>query len=165
MDVAAANAVFLLGEHDDGASFRRLVGEGGNLRRIGELPLRDALHGDELRGLAVAEGDRAGLVEEKRVDVAGRFDGAARHGEHVEAHEPVHAGDADGRQQRADRGGDQRNEKRDEDDNGNGCRPHSSRSSGSVATTIRKIRREAGKQDRERDLRSASSGARRPRPA
>ena len=66
----------------------------------------------ELRRLAVAQRDRAGLVEQQRVDVAGRFDGAAGHGQHVEAHQPVHAGDADGRQQRADGGGDQRHEQR-----------------------------------------------------
>ena len=43
--------------------------------------------------------DRAGLVEQQRIDVAGGFDGTARHREHIEAHQPVHAGDADGRQQ------------------------------------------------------------------
>jgi hypothetical protein len=42
---------------------------------------------DELVGLAVAERDRAGLVEQQRVDVAGRLDRAARHREHVVLHE------------------------------------------------------------------------------
>ena len=41
-----------------------------------------------------------GLVEQQRVHVAGRLDGPARHGQHVALHQPVHAGDADGRQQR-----------------------------------------------------------------
>ena len=72
--------------------------------------------GQELGRLAVAEGDGAGLVEEQRVDVARRLDRAAGHGEHVEAHQPVHAGDADGREQRADRRRDQRDEERDERD-------------------------------------------------
>ena len=56
----------------------------------------DARHRDELGGLAVAERDRAGLVEQQHVDVARRLDRAARQGEHVAAHQPVHAGDADG---------------------------------------------------------------------
>ena len=69
---------------------------------------------DELRGLAVAERDRAGLVEQQHVDVAGRLDRAARHREHVALHEPVHAGDPDRREQRADRRRDQRDEQRDQ---------------------------------------------------
>ena len=114
--VAAADAVLLLGQHDDRAALRRLVGERGELRRVGELLLGDAAHRAELGRLAVAEGDGAGLVEQQRVDVARRLDRAARHGEHVEAHQPVHAGDADGREQRADRGRDQGDEQRDQHD-------------------------------------------------
>ena len=106
-DVAAADAVLLLGEHDDRAPFGRLVGERGELRRVGQLRLGHAAQRPELGRLAVAEGDRAGLVEEQRVDVAGRLDRAPRHGEHVEAHQPVHAGDADRREKRADGGRDQ----------------------------------------------------------
>ena len=64
--------------------------------------------------LAVAERDRAGLVEQQDVDVAGRLDRAAGEREHVAAHEPVHARDADRRQQRADRRRDERDEQRDE---------------------------------------------------
>ena len=114
--VVLAQAELLLGEDDDRAALRGLVGEGGELRRLGELALGDAGDGQELGRLAVAEGDGAGLVEQERVDVARRLDGAAGHGEHVEAHQPVHAGDADGRQQRADGGRDQRDEERDERD-------------------------------------------------
>ena len=115
-DIAAPDAVFLLGEHHDGAAFRRLVGERGELGGIGKLPLADALHRLECGRLTVAERDGAGLVEQQRVDVAGRLDGAARHGEHVEADQPIHAGNADRRQQRADGGRDQRHEQRDEND-------------------------------------------------
>ncbi len=97
VDVAAANAVFLLGQHHDGTAFRRLVGERGELGGIGKLLLGHAAHGQKGGGLAVAEGDGAGLVEEQRIDVACRLHGPARHGEHIEAHQPVHAGDADGR--------------------------------------------------------------------
>ncbi len=59
-----------------------------------------------------------GLVEQQRIDVARRLDRAARHGEHVEAHEPVHARDADGGEQRADCRRDQRHEQRDQHDDG-----------------------------------------------
>ena len=82
-----------------------------------------AADGQELRRLAVAEGDRARLVEQERLDVAGRLDGAAAHGEHVALHEPVHAGDADGREQPADRRRDEADEQRDEHDDRDGrCR-------------------------------------------
>ena len=70
----------------------------------------------ELGGLPVAERDRAGLVEQQRRAVAGRLDRAAREREHVPAHEPVHPGDPDRREQRADRRRDQADEQRDEHD-------------------------------------------------
>ena len=70
--------------------------------------------GEELGGLAVAVGDRAGLVEQQRRAVARRFDRPAAHREHVALHEPVHARDADRREQRADRRRDQAHEQRDE---------------------------------------------------
>ena len=114
-ELALAQAELLLREHDDRAALRRLVGERGELRDLGELALVDARRRDELRRLPVAERDRAGLVEQEHVDVAGRLDRAARHREHVALHEPVHAGDADRREKRADRRRDQRDEQRDQD--------------------------------------------------
>ena len=75
----------------------------------------DARHRDELRRLAVAERDRAGLVEQQRVDVAGGLHGAPGHGQHVVPHEAVHAGDADRRQQTADGRGDEADEQGDQD--------------------------------------------------
>ncbi len=39
--------------------------------------------GDDLDGHAIAEGDRAGLVEQQRVDVAGGLDGATGGGEQL----------------------------------------------------------------------------------
>ena len=74
----------------------------------------DAGHRHEVARLPVAVGDRAGLVEQQRRDVAGGLDRAARHREHVALHEPVHAGDADRREQRADRGRDEADEQGDE---------------------------------------------------
>ena len=67
---------------------------------------------DELGGLPVAQGDGAGLVQQQRVHVAGGLDRAAGHGQHVALHQPVHAGDADRRQQRADGGRDQADQQR-----------------------------------------------------
>ena len=78
--LALADAVPLLGEDHDRAALGGLVGERRELRDLGELLLGHARHRDELEGLAVAERDRAGLVEEQDVDVAGGLDGAARRG-------------------------------------------------------------------------------------
>ena len=78
----------------------------------------DAVDGQELGGLPVAQGDGAGLVQQQRVDVAGRLDRPAAHRQHVALHQPVHAGDADRRQQRADRGRDQADQQRDQHDAG-----------------------------------------------
>ncbi len=73
---------------------------------------------EELRCLAIAEGDGSCLVEEKRVHVARGFDCAARHGEHVVLHQAVHAGDAYCGEQAADGCGNQTNQQRDEDEDG-----------------------------------------------
>ena len=102
--VALAQVEALLGEHDDAAAFRRLVGERRELRGIGELLLRDAGRRHEGRGLPVAERDGAGLVEQQHVDVTGRLDGAAGGRDDVRLHHAAHAGHADRRQQAADRG-------------------------------------------------------------
>jgi hypothetical protein len=56
------------------------------------------------------------VLSSSSVDVAGGLDGAARHGEHVALHQPVHAGDADGREQAADGGGDQAHQQGDQHD-------------------------------------------------
>ena len=104
----------LLRQHDDRTALGRLVGERRELRHLGQLELLDARHRQELRRLAVAERDRAGLVQQEHVDVAGGLDRAAGHGEDVALHEPVHPGDADRREERADRRRDQRDEQRDQ---------------------------------------------------
>ena len=79
VQLAAAEAVALLREHDDRAALGRLVGEARELGRIGELLLGDARGRDEVGCLPVAERDRAGLVEQQRRAVARGFDGAAAH--------------------------------------------------------------------------------------
>ena len=103
----------------DRAALGRLVGQAGQLRGVGQLRSASTpATGRNSRGLPVAEGDRAGLVQQQRVDVAGRLDRPAGHGQHVALHQPVHAGDADRRQQRADRGRDQADQQRDQHDAG-----------------------------------------------
>ena len=63
--IAAAQIVLLLGEHDDRAAFWRFVGERSELRRVGQSLLADIRGGNKLGGLAIAQCDGAGLVEQK----------------------------------------------------------------------------------------------------
>ena len=114
----AAHVIFLLHQRDDRAAFRGLVGIAGEQRGLRGFALGDAGHRNDFGRQPVAEGDGAGLVEQQRIDVAGGFHRAAGHRQHVEAHQPVHAGNADGREQRADGGRDQRDEQRHQDDDG-----------------------------------------------
>ena len=110
--------VLFLGEDDDGAAFGRFICQRGELGGVGEALRADVRGGEEFRCLAIAEGDGAGFIEEQGVDVAGGFDRAAGHGEHVVLHEAIHAGDADSREQGADGGRDEADEQRDEDEDG-----------------------------------------------
>ena len=111
---ALTQAEPVLGEDDDRASLRCLVRERRELGDLCELALLDAVHRQELGRLAIAEGDRARLVEQQHVDVARCLDSTTRHREHVPLHEPVHAGDPDRGEQCADRRRDQRHEQGDQ---------------------------------------------------
>ena len=112
---AAAQAVLLLGQHDDGAALGRLVGQAGELRRVGQFALaRRPCSGMNSTACRLPERDGAGLVEQQRVDVAGGLHGLAAHGQHVVLHHAVHAGDADGGEQPADGGRDQADQQRDQ---------------------------------------------------
>ena len=150
-EVVLAQPVALLGQHDDRAPLGRLVGQRRHLRRLGEIARVDAGHRDQLGGLAVAQRDRAGLVEQQHVDVAGRLDGASGEGEHVSAYQSIHAGDADCAQQRADGRRDQCDEQRDQRRDGDGCARV-----GGVRTqrgdNDEEDQRQAREQDAERDL-------------
>ena len=149
--LACADAVFFLGEHHDGAAFGRFVRKRRQLRRIGQFLFAHAADRPEGRRLTVAERDRAGLVEQERIDVAGRLDGASGHGEHVEAHQAVHAGDADGGQKRADRRRNKRHEQRHQGDDRDGA----ARVSGEARDRRDgddEDQRQAGEQDVEGDL-------------
>ena len=111
-EIALPQAKTLLDEHDDAAPLRRLVGKGGELSSVGEPLGRDARRGNECRRLPIAQSDGAGLVEQEHVDVAGRLDCAARHRNDVLLDHAIHARDADGGEQGADRGGNEAHEER-----------------------------------------------------
>ncbi len=116
--VTLAQAVLLLGENHHGPALGRLVGQRGELGGVGQFGLRHTRDGEERGCLPVAEGDGAGLVEQQRRDITRRLDGTPGHGEHIALHEPVHAGDADRREQRADGGRDQADQQRGQHDHG-----------------------------------------------
>ena len=97
-------SVFFFREHDDAAAFGRFVGERRKLRGFGQLLLGHSRSRNERRRLAIAERDRAGLVEQQHIHIAGGFDRAAAHGQHILLHQPIDPGDADGAEQSADRG-------------------------------------------------------------
>ena len=82
------------------------------MRRVGQSLCGDVGRRNELRGLAIAQRDGAGLVEQQRIHIARGFNRASAHGQHVVLHQPIHAGDADGREQPADRRGNQANQQR-----------------------------------------------------
>ncbi len=103
------------GQSDDGAALRGFVGPARKVGRAHQLFHRNPASGEELGGLAVAQRDGPGLVEQKGIHVAGGLDGTPRHGEHVLLKQPVDAGDADRAQKAADRGWDETDEERDED--------------------------------------------------
>src|SRR5215472_4219828 len=101
-DFASTNIKTVLGEDDNAAAFRCLIGQRGKLGGIGESIDSNSGRRKEIRGLAITESDRAGFVEQKDVDVAGGFDSATAHGEDVVLQQTVHAGDANGAQKAAD---------------------------------------------------------------
>ena len=116
--MASAQVVLLLGQHHNRAAFGRFIGKRRQLRRVGQVIVRDVRRGNELRGLAIAQGDGTGLVQQQGIHVAGGFDRASAHGQHVVLDETVHAGDADGRKQTADGGGNEAYQQRDQHKHG-----------------------------------------------
>ena len=97
--------------------FGCFVGNRGQLRGVGQIRVVTPGAGIEVGRLAIAERDRSRLIEQQNVHVAGSFDRAARHGDHVALDHAVHAGDADGREQAADRRGDQADQQRNQHKN------------------------------------------------
>src|SRR5579864_3720579 len=68
--LAAAKLVLFFGEYNDGAAFGSFVGQRRELRRIGHLSLAHSRSWEKLGGLAIAESNRAGLVEKERVHIS-----------------------------------------------------------------------------------------------
>ena len=110
----AESDIFALRERNDRTAFRRFVGKRRKVAGPQGLGQADAFGRQDLRGLPVAQGDRSRLVEQKRVDVAGRFDRAPAHRQHVSLQHAIHARDSDGRKQSADRRRDQADQQRDQ---------------------------------------------------
>ena len=107
---------------------------------------------DERHGLAVAERDRPGLVQEQDGDVARRLDRPPAHRQDVALHQPVHPRDPDRREQAADRRRDQADEQRDQDRVADAA-PRRRCANGCRATqTIRKMIVNFDQQDQQRDL-------------
>ena len=156
-NLPAAQRIFFLREHDDGAPFRGFVCQAGQLRGIRQFGLRDPRRRHECHRLPASERDGARLVEQQRVDVAGGLDRLSAHREDVVLHHAVHAGDADRREQSANRRRNQAHEQRDIDGNRRRC-PRSGRRDAveGVGHQRRngeqKDDRQAGDQDVQRDL-------------
>ena len=134
-------------DRPSGVSSARLERSAALARRFSETPCTGSGRGR----FPVADRDRAGLVEQQGRDVTRGLDRPARHGQHVVLHQPVHAGDADRRQQTADRRRDEAHEQRDEhDDVLLGVRVHRERLE--ARDREEEDDREPGEQDRQRDL-------------
>ena len=97
--------------------------------------------GMKRRRLAVAERDRAGLVEQQHVDVARRLHRAAGSGDDVGLHHAAHAGHADRRQQAADGRRNEAHQQRDQRGDGDRgaelARPRRCRASTAAASRSR----------------------------
>ena len=113
-DFASPQPELLLGQHHDGSTLGRFVGQAGQLRGISQGFGRHVADGHEGCRHTVAHGDSAGLVEQQDVHIAGSLDGPAAHGDHVLADQAIHARDADGRNQAADGGGNQAHQQGDD---------------------------------------------------
>ena len=150
----------LFGQDHDRPTFRSFVGERGQLCRVRHLPVGSSTERNELDGLTIPERDRAGLVQEQGVHVARRFDRPAGHREHVVLHHPVHARDADRREQATDGRRDQADEQGHQNE-------HCLRRTGIHRQGLERDHgheeddRETGEKDVERDLvrRLLTSGA------
>ncbi len=104
--------VLLAQELDDGFAFRRVVGQRRQQRALAQLFGGHARCCVDGGTTTVTESDGASLVQQQHMHIARCLDSATGLGDHVEAHQTVHTGDADGRQQAANGGRDQRDQQR-----------------------------------------------------
>ncbi len=149
MHVALADPVLLLREDHDAAALGRLVGERAELGGIGEALVADPRRGQERRRLPVAERDRARLVEQEDVDVAGGLHRATARRDDVRLDHAIHAGDADGGEKAADRRRDQADEQRDQHRDGH----RRARAGGADAVDREGQQRHGGEQEDDRQRR------------
>ena len=101
-------------QNDDRAPFRRFISQACQTRSRSKRRQGYARQRQKLCRLTVANCDCAGLVEKQRVNIARSFNGAAGFGEDVEAHQSVHARNANGGQQSRDCCGNERHEQSDQ---------------------------------------------------
>ena len=135
---ARAQSEFLLGQHDDAAAFRVSSASEASCAASARSFRLDAGRGMKRRRHAIAQRDRAGLVEQQHIHVARRFHRASAHRQHVALKHAIHAGDADGAEQSADRRRNQADQQRDQNRNGKDRRRNKCR-------TVSASRRPAGK--------------------
>ncbi len=119
-DFAAAQAVFLLGQHDDRAPLGRFVGKAGQLSGICQFAFVDSVDRYEFDRLPIAQSDGSGLVQKQRVYVAGSLHRLSAHGQNVVLHHAIHARDADRGEQSADGRRNQADQQGNENRNGRG---------------------------------------------
>src|SRR5262249_49125485 len=117
-DVTSAQLELLFGQHNDGAAFRRFIGQRRELSGISQTFWFDIGGRNERRRHTVAQRDGASLVEQQDVNVPGRFNRATTRRHDVPANEPINAADADGAQQSTNRRWNEANQERDENGNG-----------------------------------------------
>ena len=110
-NVAAAQVVCLLGEHDYGAALRGFVRQTGELRRIRQLCAADSFDRQNSTAWRLPRVIVPVLSRSKRIDVARRFYCFAAHRQHIVLNHAIHAGDADGGKQSANGSGNQANQK------------------------------------------------------
>ena len=111
-DLAPAQLEFFLGQGDDTAAFGRFIRERGQLRGVGQDLQFDPRRRYELSRHAIAQRDRAGLVQQEHIDVTGGFDGPAGSRQDVASHQTVDPRNADRAQQSANRRGNQTDDQR-----------------------------------------------------
>ncbi len=107
LQIAFAQVEALLRQHHDAASLRGFVCQRGELGGVGEGSLFHTARRQESGGLAVAERNGPGFIQQQDIDIACGLHRAAAGGDHVGAQHTAHSGDADRRQQTADGGRDQ----------------------------------------------------------
>ena len=121
------------------------------MRGCSQVIRLDAGRGMKRHRHAIAERDRPGFVEEQDIDIAGCFDGAPAHRQHIALKNAIHSGDANRAEQSADGCRNQTNEQRNQNWNGKDrARINAERFQRDADE--QKDERQRGEQNRERDF-------------